>query len=106
MTVNNKKGAEFAVGTVMMVVLGLVVLIIIILVVRQQVTQGAKGYTDIAEQARLNPSLTKCSSIIPSRGCTDSGTCQKAGGQSLGSTSPQGPPWQDCASTQICCQYP
>ncbi len=95
----NKKGAEFAIGTVVMVVLGLAVLIILILVVRQQVTKGAQGYTGIANQTDLNP--TKCANLILGRSCATVDQCAKANGREVFST--QGK-WQDCGSGQICCE--
>lgn len=96
----NKKGAEFAIGTVVMIVLGLAVLIILILVVRQQVTKGAQGYSDIGGQAELNP--TKCTNIILGRSCTTAQQCASAGGRYF-SSSPQGA-WQDCGAGQGCCE--
>jgi hypothetical protein len=96
----NKKGAEFAIGTVVMVVLGLAVLIILILVVRQQVTKGAQGYTGIANQTDLSP--TKCTNLILGRSCTTAQQCASAGGRYY-SSSPQGA-WQDCGAGQGCCE--
>jgi len=92
----NKKGAEFAVGTVVMIVLGLAVLVILILVVRQQVTKGSQGYSDISDQATVNP--TKCTSIIMDRRCVASGECT---GRKV--PPPQGG-WTDCTQGTVCCQ--
>jgi len=96
----NKKGAEFAIGTVVMIVLGLAVLIILILVVRQQVTKGAQGYSDIGGQAELNS--TKCTNIILGRSCSTSQQCATAQGRYY-SSSPQGQ-WTDCGQGQGCCE--
>ena len=66
-----KKGVELAVGTVIMIVLGLAVLVILILVVRQQVTKGAKSYTEIGEQVTMSGG---CSNILEGRACVK-GSC-------------------------------
>ena len=64
-----KKGAEFAVGAVIMIVLGLIVLVILAVVVRQQVTKGASQYTQFGDQA-TQQSPDRCSSLIQGRYCT------------------------------------
>ncbi|RJQ18718.1 hypothetical protein C4580_06500 [Candidatus Woesearchaeota archaeon] len=61
-----KRGAEFAVGTVIAIVLGLIVLVIVALVIRQQVTKGSSQYTELGEQAG---SLGGCSNLLLGRGC-------------------------------------
>lgn len=97
MMMKNKKGAEFAIGTVVMIVLGLAVLIILILVVRQQVTKGAQGYTDISKQAELNS--TRCVNPILGRSCTTANECKDKGREV---PAPLGG-WDDC-SQGVCCQ--
>ncbi|VVB81066.1 Uncharacterised protein [uncultured archaeon] len=68
----NKKGAEFAINTVIMIVLGLIVLVILILVVRQQVTKGASQYTQIGEQATATGG---CASFLEGRSCVKGTAC-------------------------------
>lgn len=92
----DKKGAEFAVGTVIMIVLGLVVLIILILVVRQQVTKGAEKYTDIGEQATQT---NLCNNLVFGRACYED-ACPENMRQA--STPPGG--WTDCERPKICCE--
>lgn len=95
-----KKGAEFAIGTVVMIVLGLAVLIILILVVRQQVTKGAQGYSDIGGQAKIDGD--NCKNIILGRSCVPSANCDTSKGmRQVYSTSGQ---WADCKSPNVCCE--
>lgn len=96
----NKKGAEFAIGTVVMIVLGLAVLIILILVVRQQVTKGSQGYSEIGGQAKLDSD--NCKSIILGRSCVPSVNCDTSKGMKQ-VYSPLGQ-WKDCKAPDVCCE--
>ena len=100
----NKRGAEMAINTVIMIILGLIVLVIIILVVRQQVTKGASKYTELGEQATATGG---CSSFLEGRSCVKGGSCPK--GMKAPKEGLNG--WADCEAkaqkektTYVCCQ--
>ena len=108
MKTSNKKGAEFAIGTVIMIVLGLAVLIIMILVVRQQVTKGASKYTEIGEEVTTTGG---CYSLLEGRSCVKGTSCPPD------MTGPVPGAWADCkekteretkrtgkAVSYVCCQ--
>ncbi|MCX6709284.1 MAG: hypothetical protein NTW67_06600 [Candidatus Woesearchaeota archaeon] len=69
---NRKKGAEMAINTIIMVILGLVVLVILILVIRQQVTKGASKYTEIGEDVTATGG---CYSLFEGRSCVKGTGC-------------------------------
>jgi len=92
----NKKGAEIATSTIVMILLGLAVLIILIMVFRQQIAKGAQQYANISSQTTL--SSDSCASIILGRACSD--TCDPAKGQRE-VFSPSGQ-WKDCGSKKCC----
>ena len=88
----NKKGAEFAVGTIVMLVLGLVVLVILILVVRQQITKGAEKYTDIREEATIK------------KECTSPRTCSNECRPDQHEVFSLTGVWANCGPNQSCCE--
>ncbi len=81
-----KKGAEMAINTVIMIILGLVVLVILILVIRQQVTKGASKYTEIGEDVTTTGG---CYNLIEGRSCVK-GSCPPDMKEDTTGT------WQDC----------
>ena len=87
--------------TVMLIILGLVVLFIIIMVVRQQVTGGAKKYTELGKQAEIKGD--KCSSFLLGRGCSAKACDREKGFEQV--YSPTGV-WTDCKKDKLeyCCQ--
>jgi len=97
-----KKGAEMAINTVIMIILGLIVLVILILVVRQQVTKGAAKYTELGDQATATGG---CSSFLEGRSCVK-GTCPP-------DMKPVAGTWADCEAKKdkpkqgdryVCCK--
>jgi hypothetical protein len=98
----NKKGAEMATNTIIMIILGLVVLVILILVIRQQVTKGASKYTEIGEDVTTTGG---CYSLFEGRSCVKTtGTCPPDMKEEPGA-------WPDCqAKAQkqnarfVCCK--
>ena len=106
-----KKGVEMAVGTVIMIVLGLIVLVILIIVVRQQVTRGAAKIGEIGEEVTTTGG---CFDLIQGMSCIKvlTGRCPK--GMKAPSKGQDG--WADCIEktdklrdraqkgTYICCQ--
>ncbi|MBI4146515.1 hypothetical protein HY489_04210 [Candidatus Woesearchaeota archaeon] len=100
----HKRGAEFAVGTVIMIVLGLIVLVILSVVVRNYVTKGTKQYSEIGEQAQAGADV--CQSILSGRSCASS-----CSGDYENAPNPPGGVWSDCgkagtklAEKRVCCQ--
>lgn len=93
---SNKKGAEFAIGTIVMMVLGLVVLVILILVFRQQITKSSQGYTDLGQQA-----LSGENCKTQTQSCMTLNECGDKKGRQI--TSVFGG-WKDCKEGQICCK--
>ena len=93
-----KKGQGMSVQTVVMIVLGLIVLVILVMVVRQQVTGGAKKYTEIGKEATIK--ADKCGSFILGRSCSDSPCDTSKGFEQV--YSPSGK-WTD-KDCNYCCQ--
>ncbi|RMD58272.1 hypothetical protein D6825_01370 [Candidatus Woesearchaeota archaeon] len=90
----DKKGAEIATSTIVMILIGLVVLVVVILLFRQQATAGAKGYGEFQKQTSPD-ALKKCNNIILGRFCAEGSSCPE------GSTSVPGV-WPDCNT--VCCE--
>ena len=92
-----KKGQGMSIQTVVMIILGLVVLAIIVLVVRQQVTGGAKRYTNISLESEIK--IDKCSAFFLNRACSDNPCDTSKGFEEV--YSPTGT-WTDCPNKQCC----
>lgn len=99
----DKKGAEIAISTIVMIVLGLAVLVILILVVRQQVTKGAGQYGEISESIGGGAG---CFNILEGRSCVKGRNCPP-------DMTPVTGTWPDCVekgkatkpqSTFVCCK--
>ncbi len=86
-----------SVQTVVLIILGLLVLAILFVVVRQQVTSGAKKYTELGSQAEIKEG--QCANVIIGRWCAED--CAKDGGKQVPGV------WNDCtkaSATAKCCE--
>ena len=99
----NKRGLEMAMGTIVAIVLGLIILIILIIFAQRQVTKGGEKLGEIGKEAEY--AADKCQSIIKGTFCAAAGKRDPKKYDEK-SSSPAGP-WIDCGKTlkdkPVCC---
>jgi len=84
-----KKGQGLPINTIIIAALGMLVLIILAFVIRNQIAQGTKKYTEIGKEAEIK--VDKCGSVILNRACSIG--CDPAKTREV--YSPAGA-WDDC----------
>ena len=66
---NNKRGAELALNTIIYAALGIIVLIVLILIFTGQFGQLSKKYTSIGEKAVSDAGTNNCETFFSGRRC-------------------------------------
>jgi len=96
-----KRAQGLPINTIVIAALGLLVLVILAFVIRNQIAQGTKKYTEIGKEAEIK--ADKCASIILNRACNENACDEKKGQRQV--YSPAGE-WADCkaANKQYCCE--